>query len=418
LPANCTVLISIDNIKPSDYSYELPDYRIAAFPAHRRDISRLLIRQANGIILEDLFQNIARYLPEGSRIFFNNSKVISARIIFRTKSGSKVEIFCLRPVNPSDYSLALSSSGSCIWECMIGNVKRFKEPFLQMPVTTSNRDLILTAEKTEIKGNMAVIKFKWDDAGITFAEIISVAGLTPLPPYLKRDPVPEDRYRYQTIYSKNEGSVAAPTAGLHFTNEVLDSLTARNIARHEVTLHVGAGTFLPVKTEYVRDHKMHAEYFEVSAGIVDELAGITDRVTCVGTTTVRTLESLYWLGAKIAADSECCNELNLGQWEPYSIKECPKDIAFGALSKWLTNNTEKTLASTSFMIVPGYKFKVTDRLITNFHQPGSTLLMLIAAFIGESWKETYNYALEKGFRFLSFGDSSLLINADTDSGQQ
>jgi len=407
-------LILIEHISPSQYSYELPDNRIAAFPADRRDNSRLLVHNANGHLHEDVFSNIASYFPENSELFFNNSKVIPARLIFPTLSGPKVEIFCLRPTGPSGYAGALSATRSSTWECMIGNMKKFKEPVVQLPVQTDKGILVLAAEKIRLSGNTAEIRFTWDHGDISFAEIISIAGRTPLPPYIKRDPVPADRERYQTVYSKIDGSVAAPTAGLHFTDEVLRTLAEKRIAFHEITLHVGAGTFQPIKTGLVKDHKMHAEYFEVTRSMAEELACMKKRVTCVGTTTVRTLESLYWIGARFASVPDVPDSLHLGQWEPYSLRECPVSEAFDALARWFRiMHTEKVMASTSFMIVPGYRFKMTDKLITNFHQPGSTLLLLIAAFIGDSWKKTYNYALLNGFRFLSYGDSSLLYNSDT-----
>jgi len=408
-------LISIEHLKSSEFNYELPPDQIAAFPVSRRDQSRLLIRDSLGNLQEDIFRNVAVHIPEGSTIFFNNSKVIPARLIFNSSAGSRIELFCLQPLNPPEYGSSLISRGSCTWECMTGNSKRFKEHALHLNVICDKGNLALTAEKKALKGNKAEITFSWDNESVSFAEILAAAGNVPLPPYIKRKPVPEDRWRYQTIYSKIEGSVAAPTAGLHFTDEVLNSLVKRNIRPHEVTLHVGSGTFQPVKSEFVREHRMHAEYFEITAQTVEELSVLHERVTCVGTTTVRTLESMYWIGAKLALSRDMPEILHLGQWEPYSLNECTPEEAFHALSRWFgLRKDEKALASTSFMIVPGYRFRMTDKLITNFHQPGSSLLMLIAAFIGETWRDTYEYALKKGFRFLSYGDSSLLFNPDVD----
>ncbi|HEX2394715.1 MAG TPA: S-adenosylmethionine:tRNA ribosyltransferase-isomerase [Bacteroidales bacterium] len=404
-------MISIKDIKPSEYSYELPAEKIASFPVSGRDQSRLLIYDAEGILKEDIFKNISGYLPVGSNIFFNNSRVIPARLIFVTPTGGKVELFCLKPIDPPDYQGALSSKSQCSWECMIGNVKRFKAQKLNLKVDIIKDRLILSAERAGKKGNTDNITFSWDNDNVSFAEIISAAGKTPLPPYIKRDPLPEDRDRYQTIYSKIEGSVAAPTAGLHFTNDVLNTLFQKNIKLNEITLHVGAGTFQPVKAAFVTGHKMHAEYFEITSKLVHELAQLRERVTCVGTTTVRTLESIYWIGAKLAMYAEVPDSLHLNQWEPYSLNDCRTTEAFNALVKWFEiKKTEKTFASTSLMIVPGYRFKMTERLITNFHQPGSSLLMLIAAFIGDPWRHVYQYAMDNGFRFLSYGDSSLLFN--------
>lgn len=413
MPANQFKLISIKDIKAAEYSYELPAEKIASHPVHRRDESRLLIYDSEGRMKEDIFKNISEYLPEGSDLFFNNSKVIPARLIFTTANGGKVELFCLHPHDPPDFHSALNSMCGCTWECMIGNVKRFKERSLNLRIETSGKQLILSAEKAGKRGNTEIITFGWDNNQVSFDEIISAAGKTPLPPYIKREPLPDDRERYQTIYSKIDGSVAAPTAGLHFTNDVLNTLENKNIRLDEVTLHVGAGTFQPVKTSLVTDHKMHAEYFEITKNLAGKLANLRERVTCVGTTTVRTLESLYWIGARLHMSEELPDNLHLYQWEPYTLKECLISEAFNAIVKWFDRKkTEKTFASTSFMIVPGYKFKMTERLITNFHQPGSSLLMLIAAFIGDPWKQIYKYALENGFRFLSYGDSSLLFNPE------
>lgn len=362
---------------------------------------------------EDIFRNIATWLPGDSDVFFNNSKVIPARLIFNTSSGAKIEIFCLQPLNPPEYQSSFQSHGSCSWECLIGNAKRFKEPKLYLNVLAGKGKATLFAERISSSGNTAEIRFEWDNRDLSFAEVIEAAGQIPLPPYIKREPGSGDRERYQTIYSSIEGSVAAPTAGLHFTDDVLQSFDRKNIKRHEITLHVGAGTFQPVKAEFVKDHKMHAEYFEVTAGMAEKLATLNKRVTCVGTTTVRTLESLYWIGVKLARNQNLA-ELRLAQWEPYSMNTCTTEDAFKALIRWFEiNKTEKATASTSLMIVPGYRFIMTENLITNFHQPGSSLLMLIAAFAGDSWKETYQYALENGFRFLSYGDSSLLMGKAT-----
>jgi S-adenosylmethionine:tRNA ribosyltransferase-isomerase len=400
------------NISPDQFHYELPEERIAIYPSEIRDRSRLLIRKRDGMLLEDVFLNIADYLEAGSHLFFNNSKVIPARLVFTKDTGSSVEIFCLRPVDPVDYALSLSASDSVIWECMIGNLKRFKSSNLQMNISSGEDILVVNAEKLEVSGNTGLIKFTWNNPDVSFAEILTRAGHIPLPPYIKRASNLIDKERYQTIYSKTNGSVAAPTAGLHFTKEVLNRIADKGIITHEVTLHVGAGTFLPIKSKQIANHEMHAEFFEVDRTLVDLLSLMPDKVACVGTTTVRTIESLYWIGVKILSSSELLSDLYLDQWDPYNLPDNYSiKQSFEALSAWLEKKKiRKTMASTRLMIVPGYHFKTVNKLITNFHQPGSTLLLLIAAFIGESWKESYRYALENDFRFLSYGDSSLLFN--------
>ncbi len=409
-----TTLKPFENIRPDQYDYELPDDRIALFPAETRDLSKLLIRSRDGALSQDVFSNIASYLPKGTNLFFNNSKVIPARLIFTKETGSRVEIFCLRPLQPSNYTQSLSSAGSCTWECMVGNLKRFGNEPLQMDININKEKIFLKAEKTSQQGNMVKVLFTWNGPGVSFAEILDHAGKTPLPPYIKREVTAMDRFRYQTIYSQHEGSVAAPTAGLHFTDQVFHSLAEKNITCHQITLHVGAGTFQPVKADRITEHKMHGEDIVVNSSLLNLLSGLPGRVACVGTTSVRTLESLYWLGVKIIkSGNPDPAELKLDQWEAYhldgshTLKE-----SFEAFATWFSKQKcEELTASTSLMILPGYRFRVTDTLITNFHQPRSTLLLLIAAFIGESWKETYSYALENGFRFLSYGDSSLFFNS-------
>jgi S-adenosylmethionine:tRNA ribosyltransferase-isomerase len=399
------------DISPDEFNYALPEERIALFPAAIRDQSRLLIRQHDGTLQEDTFTHIAEYLAEDSHLFFNNSKVIPARLVFTKETGSRIEIFCLNPAEPSDYALSLSATKTSTWDCLVGNLKRFSSDSLQMKISTGSKFLNLKAERISQAANIVSIRFSWDNDQVSFAEVLALAGQTPLPPYIKRKPVETDRDRYQTIYSKFNGSVAAPTAGLHFTDHVFEQLARKHIACHEITLHVGAGTFRPMKSNRVKDHEMHEEFFMVTAELLQELAGIPGRVTCVGTTTVRTLESIYWLGVKVLeSDMIAPHNLRISQWESYNLpQEYTLKQSFEALGAWLKkHNLRKITASTSLMIVPGYRFNVVNVLITNFHQPRSTLLLLIAAFIGDSWKDTYNYALLQGFRFLSYGDSSLL----------
>jgi S-adenosylmethionine:tRNA ribosyltransferase-isomerase len=403
----------IENIRADQYTYSLPDDRIAAYPVAERDRSKLLIRCKNGDLQQDVFGNLASYLENDCHMVFNNSRVIPARLIFMKPTGSRIELFCLKPTGPADYALSLSSTKECSWECLVGNLKRFREDTLELKLQINNTGCTLRAEKIQHLGNTEEIRFSWDNDSLTFADLLSAAGQTPLPPYIKRAPEDIDRTRYQTVYSRVEGSVAAPTAGLHFTEAVFDRLRKKNISIHDVTLHVGAGTFQPIKSASVKDHEMHAEYFSVNKGLIRELARVAPGIVAVGTTSVRTIETLYWLGVKLLNGNHTLlqQDLGLGQWEAYTLPQnIPARKAFEALEHWLDTNKAMTLpASTRMMIVPGYTFRVVNTLITNFHQPGSTLLLLVAAFLGDQWKDVYRYALENDFRFLSYGDSSILF---------
>jgi S-adenosylmethionine:tRNA ribosyltransferase-isomerase len=402
-----------ENISLSDYTYTLPEDRIAAFPVENREESLLLVCEKEGNIHHDHFRNLADYIEEGDQVVFNNSRVIPARLIFTKNTGSKIELFCLAPLDPLRYDLSLNSKGCCVWECMVGNLKRFTDRLLHLDVMMNGRTIRLQAEKLKQNDNLAEIRFTWQPDGATFAEILSVIGKTPLPPYIKREPDEKDRERYQTVYSKMNGSVAAPTAGLHFTDQVLDQLKRKNISFHEVTLHVGAGTFQPIKADSLQKHDMHAEIIQVPHDFISQMGNINQPVVAVGTTSVRTLESLYWMGVKVLEKGMIpAEELKLAQWEAYELSQ---DVsirnAFQSLEKWLDHNGMKELfSSTRLMIVPGYRFRMVKTLITNFHQPGSTLLLLVAAFMGDSWKDAYRYALDEGFRFLSYGDSSILFS--------
>jgi S-adenosylmethionine:tRNA ribosyltransferase-isomerase len=401
-----------ENIRLSDYTYALPDDRIASFPASNREESLLLVCKKAGNIHHDHFRNLAEYLEEGDQLVFNNSRVIPARLIFTKKTGSKIELFCLAPLDPVRYDQSLHSTGGCIWECMVGNLKRFTDKHLHLEVKIGGRIIKLQAEKLKQNGNLAEIRFTWQPEEATFTEILSAAGKTPLPPYIKREPEESDRERYQTVYSKMDGSVAAPTAGLHFTDRVLDQLKRKGISFHEVTLHVGAGTFQPIKADSLRKHEMHAEFIRVPRDFIGHMAFLDQPVVAVGTTSVRTLESLYWMGVKVLEQGMIpAEEMELGQWEAYEIRQDASiRDAFQALDRWLDHQGMKELfSSTRLMIVPGYRFRMVKTLITNFHQPGSTLLLLVAAFIGDSWKNAYRYALDRSFRFLSYGDSSILF---------
>ena len=400
------------SINPRNYTYDLPEERIALFPAEQRDHSKLLIRQSNGDLKADIFKNIASYLPAESCVFINNSRVIPARLRFTRETGSQIEVFCLNPVNPSDYEASLSATRSCIWECLIGNMKRFGGSSLGMSLMVDTVPVTLKAEMINHQGDTAVIRFSWENEEVSFASILEATGKTPLPPYIKREAVAIDRERYQTIYSRLNGSVAAPTAGLHFTAEVFSELRRRSIQCVELTLHVGAGTFQPIKSSSTGSHRMHAEVFRITPDLIQNLLKTNGMITCVGTTSLRTLESLYWIGVKIIrSGGKGADDLHMEQWEAYELpREYSMKQSIGALGEWMDKQQEKEFISyTRLMIVPGYAFRVADSLVTNFHQPHSTLLLLIAAFIGESWEQVYRFALENNFRFLSYGDSSLLF---------
>ncbi len=400
-------------IKIQDYSYNLPQERIARYPLEKRDSSKLLIYN-KGEIKESVFNTLPSYIPNGSLMVFNNTKVVPARLFFRKETGALIEIFCLEPVNPSDYAVSFASCESCSWNVVIGNARKWKSGEVYLVCEDSDSEASKLNLRAELvskgQNNSSVVRFIWD-GGISFSEVLDICGRIPIPPYLNRDTEALDYERYQTLYAKIKGSVAAPTAGLHFTETVFESLENKGIERESVCLHVGAGTFVPVKSEYIADHKMHTEPFEVSLAFLEKLCCLKDgqKVVAVGTTSTRTLESLYFIGA------QCIENGRPGpveQWEPYrkeygyTMKE-----SIGAIVEYMrSNNMEKLVARTGIIIVPSYKFRVVDMLVTNFHQPQSTLLLLISAFIGgDSWKDVYNYALDNGFRFLSYGDSSLLF---------
>ncbi len=400
-------------IKIQDFSYNLPEERIAKYPLAERDLSKLLVYK-DGVIEEEKFANLSSLLPDGSLMVFNNTRVVPARLFFRKPSGAVIEIFCLEPVDPNDYALSFSSTEFCCWNVVIGNAKKWKEGdinFLCDPAHESAAAIDLRAELI-YKGdnNGSVVKFKWK-TGISFSEVLDICGRIPIPPYLKRDTEELDLERYQTLYARIKGSVAAPTAGLHFTEKVLQDIDNKGIRRDNVCLHVGAGTFVPVKSEYIADHKMHTEPFSVSLAFLESLYNLKEgeKVISVGTTSTRCLESLYFLGVQCLKNGR---PDAVRQWEPY---ECEYSYTLkesvGALIGYMKSNALDTYtARTAIIIVPSYKFRVVDVLVTNFHQPQSTLLLLISAFTGgQEWRRIYNFALEKGFRFLSYGDSSLLF---------
>lgn len=395
----------------SDYNYPLPDERIAKFPIEGRDHSKLLIYN-HGKIGEDVFYNIPNYLPKGALMVFNNTRVIQARMYFHKSTGALIEIFLLEPAMPADYEQMFQTNEKCQWLCLVGNLKKWKEGTLERTFDVDGKQITLKATRIGEEHTSHRIEFEWDNADLNFADIIDAAGELPIPPYLNRETQESDKTTYQTVYSKIKGSVAAPTAGLHFTQRVLDNLDAKGIDREELTLHVGAGTFKPVKSEEIADHEMHTEYISVHRKTLEKLIAHEGNAIAVGTTSVRTLESLYYMGLKLHDNPNLDEQgLHVEQWEPYekdaklSTVEALKEVI-----GWLDRNGINTLhSSTQIIIAPGYDYKVVRMLITNFHQPQSTLLLLVSAFVKGDWKSIYRYALDHEFRFLSYGDSSLLI---------
>lgn len=398
--------IKPQNIKIEDYTYDLSEHRIAKYPLDKRDESKLLIYN-KGSVAKDVFKHIDQYIDPNTTWVFNNTKVIQARLHFFKETGAKIEIFCLEPIEPSDYVLAFQQTESITWKCIVGNLKKWKEKDLKKIITIDNSEITLTAKKKGSEGNSQIIEFSWNNSGVTFSEILENIGATPIPPYLNRESESIDKDRYQTVYSKLKGSVAAPTAGLHFTQDVLEKLQSKGVTLEEVTLHVGAGTFTPVKSETIDEHNMHTEHFVVTKTTIQHLLN-SEQIIAVGTTSVRTIESLHWLGVKLKLHKKL--DTHISQWEAYQLPDYSKKDSLEALLNYMNkNNLNELNASTQIMIFPGYQFKLVDILVTNFHQPKSTLLLLIAAFIGEDWKKVYDFALENDFRFLSYGDSSILL---------
>ncbi len=398
-------------IKIQDYTYVLPEDRIAKYPLEKRDDSKILSFY-NGEISEYKFNEISKLLPTPSLMVFNNTKVVPARLYFKKKSGAVIEIFCLEPHLPNDYALNFASVGESVWSVVIGNAKRWKNDDIYIICDEDSiaHSLNLRAQIVSKQENGAYVRFVWD-TNHTFSEVLEICGRIPIPPYLKRDTEELDLDRYQTLYAQIKGSVAAPTAGLHFTSDVLATIdTLNTIKRENVCLHVGAGTFLPVKSEEISAHIMHTESFEVTIDFLHNLkqCGELERVVAVGTTSARTLESLYYIGVKCIENGTPDTVL---QWEPYNREyNYTLDESIGAIINYLeSKNLDKLIARTAIIIVPSYQFRVVDVLVTNFHQPNSTLLLLIAALVGESWRDIYNYAMENDFRFLSYGDSSILF---------
>ncbi len=394
----------------ADYNYPLPDDFIAKFPKEQRDHSKLLIYR-KGEITDDVFFNLPRYLPSGALMVFNNTKVIQARIHFRKSTGAIIEVFLLEPIAPTDYEQMFQTRGECSWLCLVGNQKKWKDGILTRKVNVNGNILDLCVSKSNALGGVNVC-FSWDNPQVSFAEILDAVGELPIPPYLNRETQESDKTTYQTVYSKIKGSVAAPTAGLHFTNEVLEALDNNGIEREELTLHVGAGTFKPVKTEEIGDHEMHTEYVCVKKTTLESLLRHGANAIAVGTTSVRTLESLYYMGAKLRKNPQLSEEeLHVSQWEPYDIisEITPMDAIKEIISYLERNGLDALHSSTQIIIAPGYEFKIVKMMVTNFHQPQSTLLLLVSAFVHGDWKQIYDYAIKNKFRFLSYGDSSLLI---------
>lgn len=404
-------MIETRHIKISDYDYNLPEEKIAKFPLERRDQSKLLVYE-HGEIKEDVFCNLPNYLPKNALMVFNNTKVIQARMHFRKESGALIEVFLLDPYSPADYEQNFQSHSNCLWLCMVGNLKKWKAGKLQRQLSVNGKQLTLLAERIGEQHTSQIISFTWDDDEISFSEIIDTVGELPIPPYLNRETEESDKKTYQTVYSKIKGSVAAPTAGLHFTNDVLQTIDDKGIDREELTLHVGAGTFKPVKSEEIEDHDMHTEYICVHRQTIEKLIRHNGEAIAVGTTSVRTLESLYYIGAKLSENPNLKeNQLHVNQWEPYDTSPTLTSVeAMKNILEWLdVNELDSIHTNTQIIIAPGYDYKIVKMLVTNFHQPKSTLLLLVSAFVKGDWKNIYNYALNHSFRFLSYGDSSLLI---------
>ena len=404
-------LDKLRNIRIEDYTYNLPDERIAKFPLAEREASKLLIYRG-GRIEESRFSEVRRLLRAGQMLVFNNTKVIHARLFFRKATGAVIEVFCLEPYLPVDYAQNFAARDSCEWSCMVGNLKKWKNGVLTQSVNIDGKTVNFCAERRLPHGNAHEVHFSWDDSDVTFATLLDHAGELPIPPYLNRETAESDKTTYQTVYSKIEGSVAAPTAGLHFTPEVLNKLKEKNIPTLELTLHVGAGTFKPVKSETLEGHEMHTEYISVSRNLIDELIRTDRRVIAVGTTSVRTLESLYYIGKMLEHDPNILpDSLSVGQWQPYDgSEEIDSRQSLRNIVEYLDRrNMDRLVTATQIIIAPGYRYHIVQGMITNFHQPQSTLLLLVSAFVNGRWREIYDYALSHDFRFLSYGDSSLLL---------
>jgi S-adenosylmethionine:tRNA ribosyltransferase-isomerase len=395
-----------------DFSYHLPNDRIAKYPLSERDMSKLLIYE-NQTITEDIYRNIGNHLEKDSLLLFNNTLVIEARILFEKSAGSSIEVFCLEPAADLELTQAMMSKSTVQWNCLVGGASKWKQTFLEKKISSSGQEFNLRAKQIDKKTDSFVIEFNWDNSDLTFAEVLHHAGVLPLPPYLQRKTEPVDYERYQTVYARNQGSVAAPTAGLHFTNSLLNQLKQKGIEQEYVTLHVGAGTFKPVKSSSMQEHEMHKEWILVKISAIETIFNALEKnIIPVGTTSLRTLETLYWMGVKaLVSPNASLLELEIKQWDVYDLvlQTASAKQAFEALLNLMQKqNLQEIICYTQILIAPGYKIRVADALISNFHQPNSTLLLLIAAFIGDDWRKVYDYALTHDFRFLSYGDGCLL----------
>lgn len=406
---------NIRHIRINDYNYPLPEERIAKHPVEIRDHSKLLIYNS-GEICHTVFTDLPQYLPKDALMVFNNTKVIQARLHFRKETGALIEIFCLEPYEPKDYERIFLQKSYCQWTCLIGNRKKWKEGSLNRSLTIGGQEVMLSAEQCGITiDGSDIIRFSWNAGNVSFSEVLDAVGELPIPPYLNRETEERDKKDYQTVYSKIDGSVAAPTAGLHFTERVLKEIDGKGIERNEITLHVGAGTFKPVKSEEIEGHEMHSEYIYVPLSSIDALLRHKGECIAVGTTSVRTLESLYYIGITLLHNPEASEaDLHVKQWMPYELSKEERETtnveALLAIKEYLLHNHLQALhTSTQLIIAPGYKYHFVKMMVTNFHMPKSTLLLLVSAFIGEDWRKVYRYALDNEFRFLSYGDSSLLI---------
>ena len=420
------------HIRISDYNYPLPDERIAKFPLSERDHSKLLIYR-HGQVSESQFFHLPELIDSSELMVFNNTRVIQARMHFRKATGALIEVFCLEPLLPADYAQNFQQTAHTAWLCLVGNLKKWKEGTLEREMRVKGETVKLTATRGECRGTSHRIDFEWDNPHVTFADILEVFGELPIPPYLNRDTQESDKESYQTVYSKIKGSVAAPTAGLHFTSQVLNALRAKGVETEEVTLHVGAGTFKPVKSEEIEGHEMHTEYISVNRHTLQRLIDHGGRAIAVGTTSVRTLESLYYMGLTLLRNPQATDEeLHVKQWQPYeeSTNSCTVAVdphaeaqpatgkhaeptaveALQALAHYMDRHGLEALHnSTQIIIAPGYKYRIVKAIVTNFHQPQSTLLLLVSAFVQGDWHTIYDYALSHDFRFLSYGDSSILF---------
>ena len=399
---------AIRDIQIADYDYPLPDERIAKYPLADRSACKLLVYRGGEPIGTCTFSQLPGQLPADSLLVFNNTRVIQARLLFYKKTGGQVEIFCLEPMRPADYQQNFQQTSVCVWKCLVGNLKKWKEGALECTCRIAGKDLVLKAERLSSYGLTHEIKFSWDDDSLCFADVLSALGQLPIPPYLHRPTEERDKSDYQTVYSSVKGSVAAPTAGLHFTEQLLDELNQAGIQTSYLTLHVGAGTFQPVKSEAIGGHEMHTELIDVNRQTIETVRDHLGKVVAVGTTSVRTLESLYWLGCRVLDGKQ---PEYVEQWEAYDTDPAySPEEALGALLDWLDQSGRPSVqAHTRILIAPGYQFRVIRGMITNFHQPKSTLLLLLAAYLGDAWRSVYRYALEHDYRFLSYGDACLLL---------